>query len=221
MKTLVGWSVTVYLPEEDPPVRLEGRVYDERDGVLEVRLAGREVRFISKVVQRTLKVDLEYVEGREVWGVTCRVEAFGSGYPPTLMLRPHGGPRVVSRRRYERFSTNLPARLVHPPAKGADAAGETWDDVRLINLSQGGAGVSLSHAAAESRGKALTPGNEVTLQFVASELIRPRTRIVRRDETPDAVVLGLEFHSLSSHDATALDHYLTEVKEFLAIENFR
>ncbi|HHW15626.1 MAG TPA: hypothetical protein GXX28_11940, partial [Firmicutes bacterium] len=69
MESLMGRIVTVHLVEEDPPLRLDGRVDDELDGLVEVRLRRIDASALSPVFRRTLRVELEYVDGQNVWGV--------------------------------------------------------------------------------------------------------------------------------------------------------
>ncbi len=224
MKSLVGRAVTVYLAEEVPPLRLEGRIDDSRDGVLEVRLARRELHSLKQVLRRTLRVELEYVEGREVWGLPCRLENFATAFPPVLALHPSGSPRLVHRRRHERYTTNLPARLIYDSTehrKDVAAARDAWEDGRLVNLSQGGAAACLPRTLEQTLPRAFAPGSELFLQFVASELVKPKVRVVRQEEGPDALVLGLEFVTLNSHDAATLNTYLRQLSESAKIEALR
>lgn len=211
MKSLAGKAVTVYLAEEKPPLRLEGRIAEAADGLLEVRLARRELSALKSILKRTLRVEVEYVEGRDVWGMPCRLESYGTAFPPVLVLRPAGSARMVHRRRHERYPTNLPARIVSSTVGShADASGaaETWKDGRLINLSRGGAGFALPLETTRAFTSPFPTGSEVSLQFVAGEMVRPRSRVVRCEEGPDSVVLGLEFLDLTNHDATCLERYL-------------
>lgn len=213
MRSLVGRAVVSYLAEEKPPLRLEGRIDDSRDDMLEVRLARRELSSLKEVLRRTLKVTVEYVEGRDVYGVPCRLETYGVAFPPVLVLRPTGPARLIHRRRHERYVTSLPVRLISVPrttgVKGGPA--EEWEDGRLINLSAGGAAVSLPREVADGFPPAFTPGSELTLQFVAREMVKPRARVVRREEAPEALLLGVEFLPLASHDATSLNAYLNQL----------
>ncbi|MDI6870411.1 MAG: PilZ domain-containing protein [Bacillota bacterium] len=212
MRSLVGHAVTVYLTEETPPLRLEGRIEEERDGLLEIRLARRELSSLKDVLRRTLRAEVEYAEGRDVWGMSCRLERYATAFPPVVVLRPAGGPRLLHRRRHARYATNLPVRLIIPSPRGEaeDTRNEErWYEGRMVNLSQGGAGVVLPRALADSDPPLFTPGQDVVLQFVASKLVKPRAKVVRREEGPDVLVLGLEFHSLTSHDTFSLDSYLT------------
>ncbi len=214
MESLVGHAVTVCLAEETPPLRLEGRIEDERDGLLEVRLVRRELTSLKSILSRTLRVDLEYARAREVWGMTCRLEKYGLAFPPVLLLRPAGGPRLVHRRRHPRYATNLPVRLSGGSAGEArrTEADGPWHEGRMVNLSRGGAAVALSPALAEGDWRLFTPGQETTLQFVATEVIRPRARVVRRELSTETLVLGLEFVSLTSHDTFSLDSYLAKLE---------
>jgi hypothetical protein len=210
MRSLVGRAVTVYLAEENPPLRLEGRIDDARDDLLEVRLARRELSSLKTVLHRTLRVEVEYVEGREVWGMPCRLETYGTAFPPVLVLKPVGTSRVVHRRRHERHATNLPVKVILGPGLEAPkpAGPEEWEDGRLVNLSQGGAAVMLRPELAEAYPSPCALGSNVQLQFVVTELVKPRARVVRREEAPDTLVLGFEFAPLSTHDDTVLNGYL-------------
>lgn len=212
MRSLVGHAVTVYLAEENPPLRLEGRIDDSRDDVLEVRLARRELSSLKAVLRRTLRVEMEYVDGREVWGVICRLETYGTAFPPVLMLKPIGIPRIVHRRRHERYSINLPIRVVLAGDQAApDVEPEKWEDGRLVNLSQGGVAVALRQELAKEFGYGL--GTSLSLQFVVNELIAPRAKVMRREETPDGLMLGLEFAPLSVHDESVLNGYLGHLSQ--------
>ncbi|MGE5554579.1 MAG: PilZ domain-containing protein [Betaproteobacteria bacterium] len=214
MGSLVGHAVTVYLTEETPPLRLEGRVEEERDGQLEVRLARCELSPLRRILARTLRVDVEYAAGREVWGMACRLENYGIAFPPIFRLRPMGSPRLLHRRRHARHFTNLPVRLLVRAAKeaGTEEAVETWYDGRLVNLSQGGAGVALPRVLADGDPRLFALGQEIELQFIAVEVVKPLARVVRRELGPDSLLLGLEFTSLTSHDTFALDSYLGQLE---------
>jgi hypothetical protein len=214
MESLVGHAVTVCLAEETPPFRLEGRIEDDRDGLLEVRLVCRELTSLKKILVRTLRIDLEYARAREVWGMTCRLERYGLAFPPVVLLRPAGTPRLVHRRRHPRYATNLPVRLSGQPTGEANNQGlaGTWHEGRLVNLSRGGAAVALPPALSESDLRLLSPGQETSLQFVAARIVRPRGRIVRRELNAETMILGLEFVSLTSHDTLSLDAYLAKLE---------
>ncbi|MGE5509375.1 MAG: PilZ domain-containing protein [Chitinophagales bacterium] len=202
MKSLVGRAVMVCLSEENPPVRLEGRVSDQREALLEVRLARREMASLRSVLRRTIRLELEYVEGREVYAIPCNLETYGTAFPPALIARPTGAPRLISRRRHERFATNLPLRVVVDEADGTTAP-EKWAEGRLVNLSQGGAAISLPGL--------LHRGTTVTLQFVAREMVRPRGKIIRVEEGDGCKLFGVEFLTLSTHDQTCLSNYLSSL----------
>lgn len=203
MKSLVGRAVMICLSEENPLVRLEGRVSDERESLLEVRLARRDVTNLRPVLRHTIRLELEYVEGREVYSLPCRLETYGTAFPPALVVRPAGAARLVSRRRHERYATNLPLRVV--VQDGSEPGGpESWAEGRLLNLSQGGAAISLTDQ--------LGRGTPVTLQFVVREMIRPHGRITRVEEGDGCRLFGVEFLPLSQHDQTCLTNFLSTLR---------
>lgn len=215
MNSLVGKAVAVYLVEEEPRIKLEGRIEEARDGLLEVRLARRDLSSLKGVLKRTLRTELEYVDGREVWGMPCRLESYGTLFPPVLVVRPTGGARLIHRRRHQRHATNLPVRVIARAGEDwSDSAvtKESWEDGRLVNLSRGGAAVSLPLAPGQGTGPAHAAVNEVMLQFVAGEMITARSRVMRREMGPEALILGVEFLTLSNHDFTCLEKYLSALE---------
>lgn len=203
MESLIGRTVSVHLVEENPPLRLEGRVDDERDGLVEVRLRRIDPPALAPVFRRTLHVELECVDQANVWGTLCVVESYGLVFPPVLWLRAAGKRRLVQRRRHQRHPTDLPACLVY-----LDDPQERRQEGRLIDLSLGGAALVVTPEAAPADPWPMAPGGEAFLQFVAGEVVRPRSRVVRCAAGAERILYGLEFLAVSPHDATVLHAYL-------------